>query len=86
MSGTYVHPTPSETTFVEDAKEVRVFFRRFYERNHTAIISTVVLGVSTILTRVMLRRELKRIHFAVEIFPDDQFDPYDDQLFNDNTD
>lgn len=73
MAQTHVHPIPSTTTLVEDVKEVRYNIAVLYERYRGVVATAVVLGLSVLAQRALMRRELKRLDFIVDVYD------YDDQ-------
>lgn len=84
MNDAFVHPVPSETTLVDDTRDLATTLHRFYRRNREVVLITTVIGASLVLNRRMLRRELKRLNFVVEVFGD--FDTNNEDLFNATTD
>ena len=76
-----VHPILASTTVFEQTNDVTQKVRNFYDRNHTIISIAAVLGLSMVLTRSIVRRELTRLKFIVEIVSDPDFmnlDEYND--------
>lgn len=72
MTDAHVHTVPAETTVVEDTRELVTSLRAFYSKNREIVLVTTVIGLSLFITRRMLRRELKRLNFVVEVFGDYQ--------------
>lgn len=83
MAEAIVHPVPSETTIIEDTRDLASTMKRFYYNNREVVLITTVIGVALLINRRMLRKELKRLNFEVEVFGD--FDHSDVDLFNMNT-
>lgn len=79
MSETHViHTLPAETTVTEDLVTLYDDARTFYHRNRDVIIIVSVIGVSLIINRAILRRELRRLNFTAEFFPYDPTDMLDE--------
>lgn len=74
MSEAIVHPVLAATTVTEQAHDVTQQVKDFYDRNHTVIAVTAVLAVSLVLTRAIVRRELTRLKFIVEVVSDTDMD------------
>lgn len=68
MNDAHVHPVPADTTVVEDTRELVTSLRTYYTKNREIVLITTVIGLSLYVTRRMLRRELKRLNFVVEVF------------------
>jgi hypothetical protein len=62
-----VHPVLASTTVVEQSHDLTQQVRDFYDRNHTVISVAGVLALSLFLTRSIVRRELTRLKFIVEV-------------------
>lgn len=84
MAEAVVHTVPSETTFVEDASTIGQDFRRYFHRNGDAFLAISLTLGAILLNRMILRRELKRLSFNVEIFPDDVWGDYGTSILNDD--
>lgn len=84
MNDAYAHGVPSETTVLEDTRDLARSMRLFYANNREIVLITTVIGLSILVNRRMLRKELKRLNFSIEVFGD--FDPNDTDVFNVNTD
>lgn len=65
---------PSETTIVEDVHNIIDDTRSFVHRNRDVLLVIGAVGISMFIIRGILRKELKRLSFNVEVFPFDQFD------------
>lgn len=68
-----VHPVLSATTVTEQTNDLTQQVKEFFDRNHTCISVAAVLGVSLFLTRAIVRRELTRLKFIVEVVSDSDF-------------
>lgn len=68
-----VRPVLAATTVVEQTNDFGQQLREFYDRNHTLITVTCVLAVSGFLTRTIVRRELTRLKFIVEVVADPEY-------------
>lgn len=73
MSEAVVHPILSATTVSEQSHDLTQQAKEFYDRNHTVISVAAVLGISIFLTRSIVRRELTRLRFVVEVVSDPDF-------------
>lgn len=78
-----VHPVLSATTVTEQTNDLTQQVREFYDRNHTAISIAALLGVSLFLTRAVVRRELTRLKFIVEVISEPEFSELDGYTFDD---
>lgn len=70
MSEAIVTPVLASTTVTEEARDLQLALRQFYERHHTPIVIVGVIIAGAVLNRSIIRRELKRLHFAVEVIAD----------------
>lgn len=68
MNDAHVHTIPADTTVVEDTRELVTSLRTYYAKNRDIVLIASVIGLSLLVTRRMLRRELKRLNFVVEVF------------------
>lgn len=69
-----VHPVLAATTVTEQRNDLTHQAHEFFDRNHTVISVAAVLGLSLFLTRALVRRELTRLKFVVEVISEPQFD------------
>lgn len=74
MSDAIVHPVLASTTVTEEARDFVVDLKKFYQRHNVPLGVGVVLVLSAFLNRSLLRRELTRLHFAVEVFESEGMD------------
>lgn len=84
MSEAIIHPVPSETTVTEDASSLFGHLRRYFHRNGDAFLALTLAGVAIVINRAVLRHELKRLTFNVEIFPDDEWGDYGNRHFDED--
>lgn len=68
-----IHPVLSSTTVAEQTSDVIQQIKEFYDRNHTTLSVAAVLAASLFLTRVIVRHELTRLHFIVDVISDSDF-------------
>lgn len=68
-----VHPVLAATTVTEQTNDLTQQVKEFFDRNHTSITVAAVLGISLFLTRAIVRRELTRLKFIVEVVSDTDF-------------
>lgn len=83
MTEAHIHPVPSDTTVVEDATSLFGHFKRYFHRNGDAFLAMTLTGVAILINRAVLRHELRRLTFNVEIFPDDAWGDYGNDRFDD---
>lgn len=65
-----VQPVLAATTVSEQSRDLVQNMREFYDRNHVAISIAAVFAVSVFINRALVRRELTRLRFAVELIPE----------------
>lgn len=68
-----IHPVLASTTVTEQTQDLTQQFKDFYDRNHTVISVAGVLTLSLFLTRSIVRRELTRLKFIVEVVSDPDY-------------
>lgn len=84
MSEAVLHPVPSETHVREDLSHIYSDYRRFITRNRDVIITSLISLGALFVQRAMLRQELRRLNFAVEIFPEDEWGDYGNSRFDED--
>lgn len=84
MSEAIVHPIPSETTIVEDATSLAGSIKRYFHRNGDAFLAMALTMGAIAVNRSILRHELKRLNFNVEIYPDDEWGDYGNARFDED--
>lgn len=84
MTEATIHPIPSETTVHEDVSTLAQDFKRYFHRNGDAFLMLTLTTVGIMMNRVILRRELRRLSFNVEIFPDDAWGDYGNSHFDED--
>lgn len=77
MTEAVMHAVPAETSITEDVRTLYDDTRTFVYRHRDVIIVVTAIGVSLLISRTIIRRELKRLNFSVDIYPGDGFDEYD---------
>lgn len=77
MAEAVLHPIPSETTVVEDASSLFGEVGRYFRRNkHVFVIIATTIG-GVFVNRIILRREIRNLHFNVEVHSlDDDWGDY----------
>lgn len=70
MTELHAHPVPAETTIVDDSRTLLRSIVYFYDRNRVVLAVTGVIAVSLLVNRAMMRRELRHLNFAIDIYPD----------------
>lgn len=84
MTEAIMHPVPSETTVTQEVSSLSTEMRRYFHRNGDAFLMIALSVGAMFVNRLILRRELKRLQFQVEIFPDDSWGDYGVQRFDDD--
>lgn len=74
MSEATIHTLPSETTITEDLSRLGDDTKRFFARNRNTAIVVLAIGTAILINRSILRRELRRLNFSVDVFPYDMGD------------
>lgn len=77
MADAVMRTVPAETSITEDVKTLVDDARAFVHRNRDVLIVVSALGVSLLINRAIMRRELKRLNFTIDVYPSDGFDEYD---------
>lgn len=65
-----VHPVLAATTISEQSRDLAQGVREFYDRHHVPIAVAGLLLVGMFINRALIRRELTRLKFSVEVFSD----------------
>lgn len=65
-----MHPILAATTVSEQAKDLAQGMRDFYEKHHTVIGVAGIVVLGMFINRALIRRELTRLKFSVEVFAD----------------
>lgn len=68
-----VRPVLSATTITEQASDLTQQVKEFYDRNHTSISVAAILAVTVFLTRSIVRHELTRLSFIVDVVSEPDF-------------
>lgn len=74
MSDPVIHTIPSEVSISADIQNLFDDTKAFVHRNRDLCIIIGVIGITVVLNRSMLRRELRRLQFTAEFFPYDSID------------
>ena len=69
----HAHPVPSDTTLVDDARNMLRSASHFYDRHHVAISVLSTGALLLLVNRYIMRRELTHINFAIDVYPDGSF-------------
>lgn len=77
MTEATMRTVPAETSITEDMRTLLDDARTFYHRNRDVIVIMGGLGVSLLIARSMMRRELKRLNFTIDVYPGVGSDEYD---------
>lgn len=70
MSEATVHPVLAATTVSEQTRDLAQGLKDFYERHHVAVSVAGLLLVGMFVNRALIRRELTRLKFSVEVVAD----------------
>lgn len=83
MTEATVHALPAETTITEDVSNLMTDLKRYFHRNGDAFLMLGLTAASLLANRAILRRELKRLSFNIELYPDDEWGDYGNDRFDD---
>lgn len=77
MTEATMRTVPAETSITEDMRTLLDDTRAFYHRNRDVIVIVGAIGISLLISRSIIRRELKRLNFTIDVYPGTGVDEYD---------
>lgn len=79
MPALYVSPIPSDTSLAEDSRNFARSTTDFFDKHRAALTGTGIAVLTLFVNRAIMRRELKHINFAIDVYPGGSLIDEDDQ-------